>query len=276
MGGAVQKAARAWLGVMCLAALGGCGDGLGECDDTMLGGNPIEGMVVPYTGQGIVAARCAGSKCHSEDAMGDERFGAPHGLNFDVVVGSVAEDAKLRRSVGTVVDWAEDMWSEIDSGTMPPEMPAGTGALSSADKEAVRNWLACGAPAIGPDPTAPSATWESIWSSLAPSCVNCHNATGSMLYQGALLGELGDPCGSYDNIVGHVSDTMECSGQTLVVPNNPGASQLLLKLKADPAACGSPMPLGSPTGLVGSTNENVIGLIETWIMNGAQKPPSCP
>jgi hypothetical protein len=148
--------------------------------------------------------------------------------------------------------------------------------LSSADKESVRNWLACGAPLIGPDPTAPSATWDSIWASLGPTCVGCHNAANAPGYQNVLIGEIGDACGSYNKIVGQTSVTQVCSGQTLVTPNNPSTSQLLLKLKADPAMCGSPMPFGFATGLVGTPNEALIGLIETWIMNGALPPVSCP
>jgi len=275
MGRAVQKAARVWLGAMCLVSLNACGESLGECNNTVLGGDPATGM--PYAGQAIVGTRCAGGRCHSESAMGELRVGAPADLNFDVLGGATPEEmAKVTRHSGLVVDWAEDMWSEIEGGEMPPAKPAGSGELSSGDKETVRNWLACGAPVIQAVGGTATATWDSIWGTLGPLCVSCHNAEGSMGFQGALLGELGDACGSHANIVGHVSDTMECSGQTLVVPGNPGASQLLLKLRADPAMCGMAMPYGFANGLVGTPNEAVLGLIETWIMNGALPPAGCP
>jgi hypothetical protein len=268
-----RKAAGALLAV-CAAWLGGCGDGLGECDPTVLGGDPATGM--PYAGQAIVATRCAGGICHSETAVGDERRGAPADLNFDVGggSGSDADRAKLARMLGVVVDWSEDMWDEIEGGTMPPEKPAGSGELSSADKEAVRNWLACGAAGIPPDPSARTATWESIWSSLGNSCVGCHNMAGSGNSGGAVLGEAGDACGSYDKIVGQNGVVGECTGMPLVTPFEPQNSHLLLKLKADPAMCGGPMPYPSTTGLI-ETDAELVGLIETWIMNGAM-PPSCP
>lgn len=275
MGRAVQKAARVWLGAMCLASLNACGEGLGECDNTMLGGDPATGA--PYAGQQIVATRCAGGRCHSENAMGDLRVGAPADLNFDVLGGPSAEEmSKVARNAGTVVDWAEDMWGEIEEGAMPPAKPAGSGELNGADKETVRNWLACGAPVIQALGGTTTATWDSIWASLAPACVTCHNAAGAPNFQNVLLGELGDACGSYNNIVDHVSATQVCGGQTLVVRNSPSTSQLLLKLKADPAMCGIPMPYGFDNGLVGTPNEPLIGLIETWIMNGAPKPAGCP
>ena len=104
------------------------------------------------------------------------------------------------------------MWSEIESGSMPPPKPAGTGELSSADKETVRNWLACGAPVIQAVGGTATATWDSIWGTIGPLCVGCHDTERSRGFQDALLGELGDACGSHANIFGHVSDTMQCSG----------------------------------------------------------------
>ena len=47
------------LGALCLLGLNACGEGLGECDQTMLGGSNMPGMVVPYDGQSLVGSRCA-------------------------------------------------------------------------------------------------------------------------------------------------------------------------------------------------------------------------
>ena len=145
-----------------------------------------------------------------------------------------------------MVDWGDDIWGEIEGGTMPPPKPAGGGELSSADKESVRNWLACGAPVVAPDTAAPTATWDSIWTELAGDCIGCHNAASVGAYDTVVLGELGDPCGSYANIMKPGKAEGMCAGQSLVVRGNPGASQLLQKLKA--MGCGAPMPYGPPDG----------------------------
>jgi hypothetical protein len=266
-----RKAAGALL-ALCAAWLGGCGDGLGECDPAALGGDVAGG--IPYRGQEIVGTSCANGRCHSEKAEGDLRYGAPAGLNFDVVPTTAADNANLPKMLAVVVDWSEDIWDEIDGETMPPEKPAGSGPLSSADKEAVRNWLACGASGISANPNARTATWESIWASLGPSCVTCHNMQGAAGSGGAVLGELNDACGSYNKIVGQNGIIGACTGMPLVTPFEPQNSHLLLKVKADPTMCGGAMPYPSTDGLSVSDPE-LIQLIETWITNGALAP-ACP
>lgn len=268
-----RKAAGALLAV-CAAWLGGCGDGLGECDPTKLGGNMTPGMLAPYDGQLIIATRCA--SCHSANAVGDQRRGAPAGLNFDVLAGSSsdADRAKLAKALGIVVDWSEDIWDEIEGETMPPEKPAGSGPLSDADKEIVRNWLACGADGIGTESNT-AATWEAIWSGItAANCLTCHGTMSAAGSGGAVLGDPGNACGSYDLIVGKPGVVGECAGMPLITPFQPQSSHLLLKIKADPTACGEPMPAGSTMGLT-QANPQLIQQIETWIMNGAL-PPTCP
>jgi hypothetical protein len=169
------------------------------------------------------------------------------------------------------------MWEEIDSGSMPPPKPAGTGELSSDDKEAVRNWLACGAPLIGPDPTVPAATWESIWPTLAPNCMICHSVAAGTPTDGPgrgfVLGD--DMCSAYNNITGNkAAVTPQCgmAPMTLVVPNDPDGSLLVQKITAT-QTCGTPMP-PSAEGLQG-VNPVLVDTIKAWIAAGAQ-PPSCP
>jgi len=271
----VQKAARAWIAVLAIAGLAGCGDGLGECDEAALGGNPIQGMTMPYDGQRIVAQKC--TLCHSVNAMGDARIGAPAGLNFDVVANAAtdAERAKIAQAAGTVIDWAEDIWDEVEGGTMPPPEPAGGGELNDMEKESVRNWLACGAPLIGPDPTVPAATWDSIWPTLAPNCIICHSVEqGPMAGAGFTLGD--EMCAAYDNITGNkAAVTPECSmmPRTLVIPNDPDGSLLVQKLTAT-QDCGTPMP-PSAEGLQG-VNAVLVDTIKAWIAAGAPKPAPCP
>ena len=267
----------ALLGALCLLGLNACGEGLGECDPTMLGGSSTPGMVQYNDGQEIVATSCSSGRCHSEAATGEQRVGAPAELDFDVVASSSTPEelARITRGSATVVDWAEEMWAEIDEGAMPPPKPAGGGELSSDQKEKVRNWLACGAPVIPPDTSAPTATWDSIWGQLATSCTGCHStAAGPTAGMGFVLGDVGDACTSYDNIVSATAVTTACSGMTLVVPSNPTGSLLLQKLKGT-QTCGAAMPLGFPMGLE-AQNAELVGRIETWIMSGAPKPAGCP
>lgn len=271
---------RMLLGALCASTFSACGEDLGQCDPTMLGGSNVQGMVRPHDGQAIISSSCASGRCHSADAEGEERVGAPGGLNFDTFTASVAEMGKVTAGGATVVDWAEEMWAEIDSGSMPPEPPAGGGELSAADKEKVRNWLACGAPIIPADPSAPSATWDSIWPALATNCISCHSTAAGApngIGMGFVFGDSPtDICASYANIVAQDAVTPMCSpaGSKLVVAGNPSASMLLKKISDASDKCGGPMP---PTGdpLIVS-NPQLVALIEQWIMNGALKPPSCP
>jgi len=270
---------RVLLGALCASGLSACGEGLGECDPTMLGGSNVIGMVSPHDGQNVVQSSCASGRCHSADAQGQRRLGAPAGLNFDVFSANVADQGKITSGGATVVDWAEDMWEEIEAGSMPPEPPAGSGELSDMQKEQVRNWLACGAPVIPPDPSAPSATWDSIWPALAPSCIGCHSsAVGpTAAGMGFVLGDSPtDICASYDNIVGQAAVTPMCSaaGATVVEPSQPAMSALLKKISNAADKCGDAMPPGGG-GLI-EDNAALVQLIEQWIMNGAPKPPSCP
>lgn len=262
-----HKAAGALLAMVGALGLAGCGDGLGECNQAALGGDPVSGM--PYAGQALVATKCSSGRCHSEGAMGNARVGAPADLNFDVV-GSDA--AMVDHAIATVNDWAEDMWEEIEEGAMPPPKPAGSGELSSADKEAVRNWLACGAPSI--KGSATSVTWDGIWTSLAGNCTGCHSTTaGPTLGNGFVLGD--DACTSYNNIVMQASLNAACG--TRVVPNNPTGSLLYQKITGtQPMGCGTPMP---PFGMVMGLNDtepDLVARIQQWIMSGAPKPAGCP
>jgi hypothetical protein len=271
-----QKAACALIGAWCVAALGGCGDGLGECDSAALGGNPTQGMTMPYEGQRIVAEKCSTARCHSVNAEGDLRVGAPAGLNFDVVAAAAtpAETAKITKAVGIVIDWAENIWDEVEGGTMPPEAPAGSGELNDVEKEAVRNWLACGAPLIDADPTAPAATWDSIWPALSPNCVICHGSqSGEMAGDGFILGD--DMCTAYANIFGQTALTSDCGmmPRTVVIASDPDNSLLVQKLTAT-QTCGTPMP-PSAEGLQG-INPQLVDTIKAWIAAGALKPASCP
>jgi hypothetical protein len=191
-----------------------------------------------YEGQAIVQSTCGdGSFCHSPAASGQDRIGTPAGLNFDISLVCTDDvstcqtnppyDDRVRRfegNQGTIRSWAEGMIQEVRAGAMPPgeagrrvrdntpwlredgsELPS---IESDEAKEILRNWLACGSPAIGrtePAPTEaeqlqpcgseteelicvysgpsgdlPDPTWRDIyWTIMFTECVACHGPVNS-------------------------------------------------------------------------------------------------
>ncbi len=260
-----------------------CGPDLGECDMTKLGGTNTD----PHAGQKLVHSSCAGGRCHSLDAKGDLRVGAPAELDFDVVPAdmSPAQIAKVRDGAENVHDHREAMWDAIEGGSMPPPLPEGSAPLTSENKETIRNWLACGAEVIATPGTTPigGASWTDIYEALvgpgATACTTCHGAAPATIGDGFVLGMPGDACGAYARVVNVDAKTDDgmppCLGKgKLVVPNDPTNSILLRKIEGGMQLCGSPMPLGNMNGL-GATNAIVMNM-RAWIMAGAPKPTTCP
>lgn len=96
----------------------GCGTGpLGECPPNSKNQQDL-GSFVLYT-------TCTG--CHSSSLTGEEREGAPAGSDYD--------NPELVRPQ------SEEIYEWVQSGTMPPD-----GGLNAEQMEAVRVYLACGAP----------------------------------------------------------------------------------------------------------------------------------
>src|SRR5262245_50142989 len=106
--------------LLILFALGlvGCEEGaeLGEC--------PASSDAQQLAGRQVVTVAC--QRCHDSSKTGAAREDAPDDMNFD--------------DLATVREEGESMYGQILEGEMPP-----TGALSDADAESVRVWLACGA-----------------------------------------------------------------------------------------------------------------------------------
>lgn len=263
--------ASVWLAISGLVQLGsaGCGSDLGECDTVALtAADPT--MSRPYEGQRLVHQSCASGQCHSEAAKGEARVGAPADLNFDLIPASELDPlelARVTRGESTVDELAEEMWTFIDDGSMPPEgqrMP-----LTGADKETVRNWLACGAPTVkkplsgitGPD-------WAQIFPSLAATCGACHGATSPT---GAWL-VADDLCATRANLLADVAVGPSCasSGSRLVVPSSPDTSLLVSKLES-PMPCGTVMPPDRAPG----TPSPIAAPLREWIAAGAPAP-GCP
>ena len=258
----------------CAAALASCGTDLGECDMNALGGSNVQGMLAPHTGQKLVNNTCAGGTCHSEAATGKARSGAPAELNFDVVPAdsSAVEIARAVRGGSNVHDEAEEMWELIDDGEMPPE--GKRAAFSSAEKETVRNWLACGADVVAaPDNVTVTPDLESIHAALSGMvCKACHTSGPDNNFLS------GDACAMYNALVGKTAVSTGCgtSGLTVVVAGKPDDSLFWKKLNASPAPpCGATMPFGAPMPLA-ATNPAVAEAIRMWIAAGAVKPSNCP
>ena len=265
--------------VACALALASCGEDLGECDMNALGGSAM-GTLAPHSGQIVVNSTCASGRCHSEAAKGKQRVGAPAELNFDVVPNDTTAEsiARVTRGGGTVHDEAEEMWELIDSGEMPPE---GQGAkMTGEQKEAVRNWLACGAEVIaapaggGPAPTDLTGIHKSL-SEL--TCKACHSAGSDNNFLAS------DACAMHAALVGKTAQStnpMGCgmSGMTLVVPGNPDGSLLIEKLKNRTGGmmppCGSSMPVGGSP--LEADHAPLFNAIKMWIAAGAPKPAGCP
>ena len=258
--------------------LAGCGADLGECDMTKLGGNSTQGMLAPHDGQRVINGSCANGSCHSETATGKARNGAPAGLDFDVLPGSTNE-LDVQRAVrggGVVHNEMEEMWELIDSGAMPPE--GKRAALSSTEKESVRNWLACGAEVVAVPstmgPVGPDLT--QIHAALGDTCKACHTAGPDNNFMS------GDACAMFNSLVGKTSmsaDGCKSTGMMLVVPGQPDQSLFLKKLLVQSATekvpCGMTMPFGNPMPLAAS-NPALVESIRMWIAAGALKPAGCP
>lgn len=269
---------NAWMACALLSfAAAGCATDLGECDEAMLGGSDVPGNLVPHTGQLVMQQSCAGGRCHSADATGAARVGVPAGFNFDVVPSDSSPQAlaKVSKAASTVQDEAEEIWAEVDEGAMPPAGPAGSGPLGADEKEALRNWLACGAEVIPAPAATGSDPWSQAYGAMIGTCAGCHgSATYMVSGQGFLFGDLGDPCAAYDNVVGNTSVNAAC-GEQLVVPGDPQNSLLLQKLEGtQPQNCGAYMPFAAPMPYA-QTNPDAVAQLRQWIMSGAPRPESC-
>lgn len=255
-----------------LAMLAGCGTDLGECDKAALGGSDMQGMLAPHAGQIAVNGSCASGKCHSASATGENRVGAPAELNFDVVPADLsdAERAKVTQGATKVQDEKEEMWALIDSGDMPPE--GQRAAPTAAEKESIRNWLACGAEVVMAPATSTPTTADltSIYTALnGMACKACHSAGPDNNFL------VGNQCDMYNALVGKPAMGSICktTAPSLVTAGNPDSSLFVQKMSATPP-CGSSMPLGGMP--LAQTAPQVVQAVRDWITAGALKPAGCP
>jgi hypothetical protein len=287
-----------------------CGPDLGTCDmDAAKKIVFLDGT--PYTeGQALTYQSCAGSTCHASRAVGDGRTGAPHGLNFDVqplTKSATVEDLRVLRSgINEVRNEAEELWSAIDGGEMPPgkagdrpdlawysdaagTTPAMLTGLDLAEaRDNVRNWLACQAPIVAATSDSPLAqqakrmmlgavldpgtstigtTFQSIYDNLLTTCTACHGATSPYKNQ-ALNFSTKDA--AFASLVGKNAFDMtdaKCKGRKLVTPGDCEMSLLYQKLSLTK---GSADLCGDPMPLTGSmVSAATQKAVCDWIMAGA-------
>jgi hypothetical protein len=291
--------------LVVVSLLAACQADLGQCDMAAVQVvSAADGT--PYAdGQALVQQSCAGNYCHVSSAVGASRFGAPHGLDFDVTVltptASPANVTALRTGLANIRDEAHSMYGEIEGGSMPPgkvgeralqgwmradKTPVPLDIRTDAGKATVRNWLACGAPAVAGVTGAPAEaaalgsvmapqvitvapTFQSVYESvLKGSCITCHIAGGPFASQTPL--DFTSQAAAYASLVNKdTSPTGMCIGRgKLVVPNNCKSSLLYQKLLPvvlpAKAVCGDPMPLNSP-----AIASSALAALCAWIDAGA-------
>lgn len=276
-----------------MAGIAGCeSNDLGVCDQGLATAVYYQdGIGLPmYGGQALVYASCGrGAFCHTEGARGPARYGVAAGLDFvmepdkggtEVIADALA---RLRRAQHTTYEERENLYERVASGQMPPGGAAqretvdgspvrfhgAPGPLpainTSAAREILRNWLACGAPVV--ERTAPLASGAgstvgdvvSCEDGTATSCL-CPGPTFTSIYDVLLAPQCGSVCHTpdvptqfarnqldlstreraYANLVGLATPPTgvaamgsDCGGASRrrVVPGDPAHSLLVNKLE---------------------------------------------
>jgi hypothetical protein len=267
-----------------------CGNDLGDCErEAATELVYSESGQVAVKGQALIHDSCGhGEVCHASTAQGATRYGAPVGVDFDMLPSPSGWPNLVSRRV--------DAWDEVESGHMPP---SGAGRMATTNsqwvfdldrnpdraklpaldtqegKAAVRNWLACGAPLVVatavPQWAMPSGSagdggvsegFEGIYTDiLKVSCatVGCHNnasAAGGIKYL--------DACGSYAEL----TKAGICGAPW--VKAGDAKSPLLELITSRTPKCGQVMP-PAPAALLAPAK---IATIRKWIEDGA-KAPKC-
>lgn len=185
-----------------------CQADLGACNDDRARQPVLDQDGVPaYEGQALLQSSCGnGSFCHSAGVTGENRLGAPHGLDFDMALASLgagvneAGTRRLRSGQQNVSDWRHEIYDSVESGAMPPFGEATLTAHAGVPRwrrldgsglpgvdtieglDILQNWLACGAPVVERtegmstgigdvvprriEPMTPDATWTAVWTEI--------------------------------------------------------------------------------------------------------------
>ena len=274
---------------------------------------PVTYYVPYYRGQAIAHSSCGnGGVCHSGNATGALRHGAPRGLDFDLAMAVNERDytGELVHEKGatTLRDWIERSWALIDDGSMPPgqvgaalqamstwfdlapgsdpmepfatRSPALVPALSTAEgKEEMRNWLACGAPVatgvrVGQrGPDPIQPNWDDIFSVvIQESCTTCHAGTRDPGANGDLI--LTSACASWKSLVDRTASSRGVCATFSGSLVVPGDpdSSLLLE-KID--SLGPSCGSVMPFGATELIPQGARAAIREWIEAGALPPAGC-
>jgi hypothetical protein len=177
----MQRSVLAIPALLTAAALSSACNDLGTCDDPARGRKTVSSAgQLMFAGQAILNKSCA-TGCHNSSAKGAGRYGAPAGLDFDllpVTDGTVTATGitltpaalnGLRSRQRDVYNRRELIWEQVEKGLMPPtnayevlssivstmfgsdgKCTAGGQAYTtlSAHKEEFRQWLACDTPIV--------------------------------------------------------------------------------------------------------------------------------
>ena len=128
--------------------------------------------------------------------------------------------------------------------------------------------VSCGGAGSGGGSGASVGTFSAIYPMLFPAdtaakCNSCHSMPASDVSNGRLhMGT--DKATAYAALVGPTAAGSKCTGQPLVVANQPDMSLLLQKLTNTPP-CGERMPLGGAP-----LSEAQLEMVRTWIADGAK------
>lgn len=247
------------------------------------------------------------------DATGTQVVQTPDGGTKTVAtVDDPSLLSRLRERQRKVFDTRHEIWQQVSDGLMPPSgvgqgfksaspgvavrTSGGTctrgevypGLSSKATREALREWLACGAPIVemsSPQLTAPvggtigdqfpvcdgggggEATFEAVYAIFQGSCVaGCHQSDNPSF--GSL--DLSTPEVAYMELLGDGSGGVEPACGTAasprVTPGNAEQSFLWDKLANARPSCGSAMPVGPPL------SPAQLDVIRRWIDGGALPP----
>lgn len=111
----------------------------------------------------------------------------------------------------------------------------------------------------GPDP-GETVTLSQLQAQIfGPNCIACHRSGGA----GGL--NLESASVSYSNLVNVPAAHPEAAGRVRVVPNDPDASFLVMKLEGGPGLVGARMPFGGQP-----LSADQIQMVREWILDGAQ------
>lgn len=276
-----------------LSAIGlsACESELGKCDEPAAR-ELVYGRsgLVATKGQALMHDSCGQAAfCHSSNARGAARHGAPAKLDFDVL--------PAPRDISRIVEMREQIWDEVHSGHMPPEnfVVADSDWLFDLDRKpgsiklpplsteegrgVLRNWLACRAPSVS-ESKVPSwalrpnesfdlqaARWSRLHTQLKTSCVNdaCHDGKspdGGFSPGEAQLSFVGGECAVYR----WLAFGRDACGERLVVGGDPDNSSFVRKVEDESPPCGGPMP---PHG---NRNAGLTALVRDWVKQGAWAP----